>query len=342
MTSWVEPKGAVKHRFQGGLCPRKMHICGPKEVCGWAWPGRGVIVPGVLCCPLSLFAALGSVCCAWFSWCYSMLPVVLPRPCTARCCLLRSVFLVLLSVACCAPSSWYCSVLPVLLLLAGTARCCLLRSVALILLDVACCARSSSRLVVAPNGACTGLDIGFSNMSLVFISISFYTMCKATVPLFLLAFAFIWGIERCEECCVGCGCMNGVVGLVVTGLSVLSACKVSRTRALLLHACACSSYTCTCLRQPLTPCPLCRPLPAARHTFPTGRKGRLVRPKLPGLINFLHQALHSTEVHTLHAHSHAPPLYRPCAAPQAHLAIRAGCAHHHDRLSAAGIRRGAL
>jgi solute carrier family 35 protein C2 len=49
---------------------------------------------------------------------------------------------------------------------------------------------------VVPNGACTGLDIGFSMMSLVFISLSFYTMCKATVPLFLLAFAFMWGIEK--------------------------------------------------------------------------------------------------------------------------------------------------
>lgn len=49
---------------------------------------------------------------------------------------------------------------------------------------------------VLPNGICTSLDIGFSTMSLVFITLSFYTMCKATVPLFLLAFAFAWGIEQ--------------------------------------------------------------------------------------------------------------------------------------------------
>jgi solute carrier family 35 protein C2 len=49
---------------------------------------------------------------------------------------------------------------------------------------------------VLPNGLCTSLDIGFSTMSLVFITLSFYTMCKATVPLFLLAFAFAWGIEK--------------------------------------------------------------------------------------------------------------------------------------------------
>lgn len=49
---------------------------------------------------------------------------------------------------------------------------------------------------VVPNGVATGLDIGFSNYSLVFISLSFYVMCKSTVPLFLLAFAIAWGIER--------------------------------------------------------------------------------------------------------------------------------------------------
>jgi len=49
---------------------------------------------------------------------------------------------------------------------------------------------------IVPNGISTGLDIGFSNYSLVFITLSFYVMCKSTSPLFLLLFAFIWGIER--------------------------------------------------------------------------------------------------------------------------------------------------
>jgi solute carrier family 35 protein C2 len=48
---------------------------------------------------------------------------------------------------------------------------------------------------VLPNGAVTGLDIGFSNASLVHITMSFYTMCKSTTPIFLLAFAFIWRLE---------------------------------------------------------------------------------------------------------------------------------------------------
>ena len=54
----------------------------------------------------------------------------------------------------------------------------------------------ASLSAVVPNGTCTGLDIGLSMMSLVFISLSFYTMCKATVPIFLLGFAFLWGIEK--------------------------------------------------------------------------------------------------------------------------------------------------
>lgn len=50
---------------------------------------------------------------------------------------------------------------------------------------------------VVPNGVSTGLDIGLSNYSLMMITLSFYTMCKSTTPVFLLMFAFIWGIERC-------------------------------------------------------------------------------------------------------------------------------------------------
>jgi hypothetical protein len=49
---------------------------------------------------------------------------------------------------------------------------------------------------VVPNGISTGLDIGLSNYSLMLITLSFYTMCKSTTPMFLLFFAFLWGIER--------------------------------------------------------------------------------------------------------------------------------------------------
>ncbi len=54
---------------------------------------------------------------------------------------------------------------------------------------------------VVPNGAATGLDIGLSNFSLSLITLSFYTMCKSTTPVFLLGFCFLWGIERCASPC---------------------------------------------------------------------------------------------------------------------------------------------
>lgn len=61
-------------------------------------------------------------------------------------------------------------------------------------------------LAVFPNGVATGLDIGLSNYSLVFISLSFYVMCKSTVPLFLLAFAIMWRIEKWVS---GSSCLHG-------------------------------------------------------------------------------------------------------------------------------------
>ncbi|GLC42101.1 hypothetical protein PLESTB_000630800 [Pleodorina starrii] len=70
------------------------------------------------------------------------------------------------------------------------------------------------RLVV-PNGIITGLDIGFSNKSMVYINLSFYTMCKSTVPVFLLFFAFVWGIEKPSIE------LLGVVVVIVAGLGLL-------------------------------------------------------------------------------------------------------------------------
>lgn len=57
-------------------------------------------------------------------------------------------------------------------------------------------ADARARRAVVPNGTATGLDIGLSNFSLSLITLSFYTMCKSTTPIFLLAFCFLWGIER--------------------------------------------------------------------------------------------------------------------------------------------------
>eukprot|EP00882_Tetradesmus_deserticola_P008583 GHRQ01009051.1.p1 GENE.GHRQ01009051.1~~GHRQ01009051.1.p1 ORF type:complete len:419 (+),score=150.98 GHRQ01009051.1:224-1480(+) len=69
--------------------------------------------------------------------------------------------------------------------------------------------------LVLPNGTVTGLDIGFSNASLVHITMSFYTMCKSTTPIFLLAFAFIWRLETPSWA------LAGVVAVIVSGLLLL-------------------------------------------------------------------------------------------------------------------------
>ncbi|KAF4547434.1 Triose-phosphate transporter-like protein 2 [Elsinoe fawcettii] len=49
---------------------------------------------------------------------------------------------------------------------------------------------------ISPCGAATGLDIGLGNMSLKFISLTFYTMCKSSVLGFVLIFAFLFRLER--------------------------------------------------------------------------------------------------------------------------------------------------
>ena len=48
---------------------------------------------------------------------------------------------------------------------------------------------------VAPVGVAMGFDIGLSNLSLVHVTVSFYTLAKTSSILFLLAFAFAIGVE---------------------------------------------------------------------------------------------------------------------------------------------------
>lgn len=48
---------------------------------------------------------------------------------------------------------------------------------------------------VSPCGAATGLDIGLGNMSLKFITLTFYTMCKSSSLAFVLGFAFLFRLE---------------------------------------------------------------------------------------------------------------------------------------------------
>ncbi|XP_052290739.1 probable sugar phosphate/phosphate translocator At1g06470 isoform X10 [Citrus sinensis] len=48
---------------------------------------------------------------------------------------------------------------------------------------------------VVPTGLATALDVNLSNESLVFISVTFATMCKSASPIFLLLFAFAFRLE---------------------------------------------------------------------------------------------------------------------------------------------------
>ncbi|KAG2254987.1 hypothetical protein Bca52824_074281 [Brassica carinata] len=49
--------------------------------------------------------------------------------------------------------------------------------------------------VIVPTALATALDINLSNESLVFISVTFATMCKSASPIFLLLFAFAFRLE---------------------------------------------------------------------------------------------------------------------------------------------------
>ena len=49
---------------------------------------------------------------------------------------------------------------------------------------------------IAPVGFFMGLDIGLSNISLVYITVSFYTLTKTTSLIFTLIVSFVMGIER--------------------------------------------------------------------------------------------------------------------------------------------------
>ena len=50
-----------------------------------------------------------------------------------------------------------------------------------------------TRLV--PTGTTTSLDIGLGNTSLRYITLTFYTMCKSSVLIFVLTFAFLFSLE---------------------------------------------------------------------------------------------------------------------------------------------------
>lgn len=50
--------------------------------------------------------------------------------------------------------------------------------------------------IAIPCGFVTSADVGFSNLALVRISVTFYTMVKASSPIFVVLSAYIFGIEK--------------------------------------------------------------------------------------------------------------------------------------------------
>ncbi|KAL6845163.1 hypothetical protein ACP4OV_024658 [Aristida adscensionis] len=51
-------------------------------------------------------------------------------------------------------------------------------------------------LRVVPTALATALDVNLSNISLVFITVTFATMCKSASPIFILLFAFLFRLEK--------------------------------------------------------------------------------------------------------------------------------------------------
>ncbi|OZJ04118.1 hypothetical protein BZG36_02865 [Bifiguratus adelaidae] len=49
---------------------------------------------------------------------------------------------------------------------------------------------------VVPCGIAAALEICFANASLIYITLTFYTMVKSSTPIFVLVFSFLFGLER--------------------------------------------------------------------------------------------------------------------------------------------------
>ncbi|KAF8860846.1 TPT-domain-containing protein [Acephala macrosclerotiorum] len=77
---------------------------------------------------------------------------------------------------------------------------------------------------IGPCGMATGLDIGLGNMSLKFITLTFYTMCKSSSLAFVLLFAFVFQLESPSWRLVGIiATMTAGVIMMVAGEVAFSA-----------------------------------------------------------------------------------------------------------------------
>ncbi|KAL3419124.1 triose-phosphate transporter [Phlyctema vagabunda] len=74
---------------------------------------------------------------------------------------------------------------------------------------------------IGPCGIATGLDIGLGNMSLKFITLTFYTMCKSSSLAFVLLFAFLFRLETPSWRLVG------IIGTMTVGVIMMVAGEVN-------------------------------------------------------------------------------------------------------------------
>mmetsp|Transcript_26160 Transcript_26160/g.43273 ORF Transcript_26160/g.43273 Transcript_26160/m.43273 type:complete len:493 (+) Transcript_26160:184-1662(+) len=69
---------------------------------------------------------------------------------------------------------------------------------------------------VVPNGLTTAGDIGFSNASLLYISVTYYTIIKSSVPLWIMCFSVWLGLQRARAA------MFFVLACIVSGIALAS------------------------------------------------------------------------------------------------------------------------
>ncbi|OQN99223.1 hypothetical protein B0A48_15072 [Cryoendolithus antarcticus] len=92
---------------------------------------------------------------------------------------------------------------------------------------------------IAPCGTATALDIGLGNFSLRFITLTFFTMCKSSVLLFVLFFALLFRLESPSwRLGLIITVMTGGVVMMVAGETAFSAPGF----VLVMSACFCSGF----------------------------------------------------------------------------------------------------
>uniref|UniRef100_A0A161WRW2 Sugar phosphate transporter domain-containing protein n=1 Tax=Daucus carota subsp. sativus TaxID=79200 RepID=A0A161WRW2_DAUCS len=96
---------------------------------------------------------------------------------------------------------------------------------------------------VVPTALGTALDINLSNASLVFVTVTFATMCKSASPIFLLLFAFAFRLESPSAKLFGIILVISV-GILFTGwlLNQFICCKGNRIPITGIHFC----HDCCC------------------------------------------------------------------------------------------------